>query len=54
MLYTDPLTYYYADGFNDPRASEQWGLVTIDAYDVWNGNSQLSNITIAVLTQAYE
>ena len=49
VLYTDPLTYYYADGFTDPRASEQWGLIPIDAYNAWNGNSGLSDIVIAIL-----
>ncbi|MCL1816742.1 MAG: S8 family serine peptidase [Clostridiales bacterium] len=51
VLYTDPLAYYYADDFefNDPRAAEQWGLIPIDAYDAWNDNPGLSDITIAIL-----
>jgi thermitase len=49
VLYVDPLAYYYADDFNDPRALEQWGLIPIDAYDAWNGNVGLADITIAIL-----
>ena len=49
VLYTDPLAYYYADDFSDPRADEQWGLAAIDAFDVWSGNSLLSSVTIAIV-----
>lgn len=49
VLYTDPLAYFYAYGFNDPRADSQWGLAAISAYDAWNGNANLPNVTIAIL-----
>jgi thermitase len=49
VLYTDPLAYYYSDGFNDPRVPEQWGIIPIDAYDAWKGNMRLSGITIAII-----
>ncbi|MCL1808142.1 MAG: S8 family serine peptidase [Clostridiales bacterium] len=49
VLYTDPLTYYYADGFNDPLMPDQWALNVIDAFDAWDSNTNLPSVVIAVL-----
>ena len=48
--FAEPLTYYYASGFNDPRAADQWALDVIDAYDVWQGAAaSLPSVIIAIL-----
>lgn len=50
--YAQPLMYYYAEGFNDPKVSLQWGLDVVDAYDMYSDpavRANIGNVTIAVL-----
>lgn len=52
VAYAEPKIFGNVTGFNDPLADDQWGLKTIDGYDIYSDpavRAHIGDVTVAVI-----